>query len=222
MVQPPPDSWIGLLRRFCHFATSLFSGLMQMNEDTWLQKEREGLKGVILVIDGTHFPLSEAPRITPWNYFDKDKNYSIQAQIICDSKKRIRSFFTGYLGSVHDSRVYRESHIGRNIQLYLDENQNCRDGEEFGFLEEDMRRFNTFYSSKRVVIEHVNGILKEKFPVLKRIPMPIINDESHAKVCRLIEACAVIYNATLAETTYDHVNPPPMAAREDFDALPEN
>ncbi|CAG7716751.1 unnamed protein product, partial [Allacma fusca] len=25
-----------------------------------------------------------------------------------------------------------------------------------------------------------------------------------------------------AETTYDHVNPPPMAAREDFDALPEN
>ncbi|CAG7822850.1 unnamed protein product [Allacma fusca] len=197
------------------------------------ENERDGLKGVILVIDGTHFPLSEAPRINPFNYSDKDKNYSIQGKIICDFKKSIRSFFTGYPGSVHDSRVYRECYISQNTELYLDNDQiiggdkgypilanlltpfreNCRDGEEFGFLEEDMRRFNTFYSSKRVVIEHVNGILKEQFPALKRITIPIVNEESHQKLCRLIEACAVMYNATRAERP-KNLDPPPVAGRD--------
>jgi DDE superfamily endonuclease len=70
-------------------------------------------------VDGTHVNLEEAPTMDRESYFDKNKNYSLQVQIICDPKKRIIHYVAGYPGSCHDSRVWNECEIKREPEKYF-------------------------------------------------------------------------------------------------------
>lgn len=63
------------------------------------------LPNCIGFLDGTRIELDEVPHMDGESYFDKDKNYSIHTQLICDFKMRIRHYIIGYPGSCHDSRV---------------------------------------------------------------------------------------------------------------------
>ncbi|CAG7823434.1 unnamed protein product, partial [Allacma fusca] len=141
-------------------------------------------------------------------------NHSIQVQIICDTNKKIRAVHTGFPGSVHDSRVLRETDVYQRIDEFLGPDEyicadrgypllpkimvpfksNSRDGEIFGLSENDLTRFNKFFSSRRVKVEHVNGLVKEMFPCLKRLNVPIRNDYQHTRACHIIECCCILYN----------------------------
>ena len=77
-------------------------------------EERYGLPGCVGIVDGTLFPLTFQPsRIDAPDYSGRKHLYSLSTLIACDDQRRIRYYFAGCPGSVHDNRVYKLS------QLYL-------------------------------------------------------------------------------------------------------
>lgn len=75
------------------------------------------------MIDGTHVKI-DPPKLNPDDYIDRKNNHSIQAQCVCNEKTEIIDFFCGFAGSVHDSRAFRVSNIGQNIENI------CSDGKK--------------------------------------------------------------------------------------------
>jgi hypothetical protein len=173
------------------------------------------LEGIILFMDGTHVHLRDKPGIDHEIYYDREQNYSIQLQLIVDRKKRIRHYFTGFPGSQHDSFIFRNCDINpTNLHEFLHHNEiigadkgypllrhvltpfreNSPDAEEFGIPQQALREFNRHYSGLRVVVEHVNGLLKEELESLKLLPIPINSEQGHRDAVEWIEGCCVLYN----------------------------
>jgi hypothetical protein len=57
--------------------------------------------------------------------------------------------------------------------------------------------FNEVFSSARVVIEHVNGILKARFSSLKGIRTQIKNADELKQVCDHVQVCLILHNLLL-------------------------
>lgn len=74
-------------------------------------------------MDGIRFELDEAPHNDKEAYYDKDSNYSIQAQLICDLSRQIRHYVVGYPGSCHDSRIWNECNLSQNPDMYFSSDQ---------------------------------------------------------------------------------------------------
>lgn len=55
----------------------------------------KGFPGCVGLLDGTLFPLSQKPHLHGETYYDRKSRYSINAQIVCDDKKKIIYCFTG-------------------------------------------------------------------------------------------------------------------------------
>ncbi|OWZ03351.1 hypothetical protein PHMEG_00024936 [Phytophthora megakarya] len=66
----------------------------------------EGFPGCVDFIDGTTFPLSQKSSINGECYFDRKHTYSLNAQVVCDDRRRIIAFQCGWPGSCADSTVY--------------------------------------------------------------------------------------------------------------------
>ncbi|CAH1980166.1 unnamed protein product [Acanthoscelides obtectus] len=162
--------------------------------------------GVIGALDGTHIRIDK-PSQDPESYFIRKSFYSIQAQIVCDHKRRIRDIFLGFPGSVHDSRVFSASPLGDHLaemcgQYHLlgDSAYPClvnlltpfRDN---GHLTRRQKNYNYLLATNRYIIEHCFGILKQKWRKLYHIKMHKIADIVH-----FIRACAVLHNICLEET----------------------
>ena len=60
------------------------------------------------LIDGTHISI-RAPIEEPDAYINRKKFHSINVQVICDENMVFIDMLTGWPGSVHDSRVLRNS-----------------------------------------------------------------------------------------------------------------
>jgi hypothetical protein len=58
------------------------------------------------------------------------------------------------------------------------------------------KRFNDLFSSARVTIEHVNGILKGRFSSLRGIRTQIKVKEDLLSFCNHIVVCIILYNMT--------------------------
>ena len=54
--------------------------------------------------------------------------------------------------------------------------------------------FNELFSSARVKIEHVNGVLKGRWASLKGLPIQVKRKEDMVKVNRHVIACLILYN----------------------------
>jgi len=180
-------------------------------------ENKKELPNCIGWMDGTHIKLEEAPRADKDSYYDKNKNYSIQVQIICDHTKRIRNFVAGYPGSVHDSRVWNECEISKQIDKYLTDGEwICADKgyaltthvitpfrENYtGLPKSAIHKFNYLLSKSRVKVEHVNGALKETFGSLKEIRIPIYDKHSHKLVTEWITTCLILYNILMPLDMY--------------------
>ncbi|CAH1992953.1 unnamed protein product [Acanthoscelides obtectus] len=106
-----------------------------------------------------------------------------QMQAVCDHQRRFRDLFVGYLGSVHDSRVFRTSPLSQTLE------QNC--GTYFilgnnryplqknlltpykdrATLTEQEINYNIKLSKNRCIIENSFGMLKQKFRQLNHIKL---------------------------------------------------
>ncbi|XP_018398277.1 PREDICTED: putative nuclease HARBI1, partial [Cyphomyrmex costatus] len=89
---------------------------MQEKEETmahFLQQKQ--FPGVIGAVDGTHIRIDK-PTQDHDSYVNRKQFFSIHMQCVVDHKLKILDAFIGYPGSVHDARVFRESHLYECLQ----------------------------------------------------------------------------------------------------------
>ncbi|KAL1488209.1 hypothetical protein ABEB36_015166 [Hypothenemus hampei] len=222
-----------ILRRCTYFFSNMSPEVIKWpNEEEKIEIERffsnKNFPGVIGVIDGTHIRIDK-PADDPDSYLNRKHFYSIQAQIVCDHKKKIRDIFVGYPGSVHDSRVLRTS------PLFASLDEKCNDKfilgdsgypclrnlltpfKDNGRLNRRERNYNYILSTNRYIVEHCFGLWKQKFRQLYHIKWHKIEDIVH-----FIRACAVLHNLALdydfdedTPTVEDDVAQPILALDED-------
>lgn len=125
-------------------------------------------------------------------------------QVVCDHKKKIRSVFIGFPGSVHDARVFWRSPLARDLQTLCGENIILGDSaypclrnritpfKDNGRLTRQHINFNRTLSSCRYVIEHCFGLLKQKFRQLYYCKLRQVEHIVH-----FIRACCVLHNLAI-------------------------
>jgi len=159
-------------------------------------------------IDGSDATFYRAPKDDKQTYWSRKKKYCMQFQIVCDPSKLIRSLFTGYPGSVHDAKVYSASPVFNQAANYFSPNEYILGDAAYpnlttvitpfrkrqGSVHVRYRTFNKQLSSLRVLVEHTIGLLKGRFQSLQGLRINVSKTGGHEKVCRWIQACAVLHN----------------------------
>lgn len=117
---------------------------------------------------------------------------------------RITDLFTGYPGSVHDARVFRTSPLCDSLQNKCEQYHIIGDSaypllpnlltpfKDRGMLTRNQLNYNTKLSSNRMVIEHCNGLLKQKWRQLYHIKFRNIRT-----IVNFIRACCVLHNLSI-------------------------
>ena len=160
------------------------------------------IPNVIGALDCTHVRLSKAPlKESEPLYVNRKRWHSINTQIICDANYKITNIVARWPGSVHDCFIFTSSSIGQMCENAGENGIGCLLGDR-GYYQrpwlmtpyEDpttviQRNYNRAHRRGRVLIEQVNGQLKQKFPCL--VYGLRIKPE---KACSVILACAVLYN----------------------------
>ncbi|GBG68435.1 hypothetical protein CBR_g2979 [Chara braunii] len=78
--------------------------------------ERKGFPGCVGAIDGRHLYIEKPKNERAECYYDRTRQLSLVAQVVCDHECRIQDVFVGCPGSVHDSRAVRISHPYKDVQ----------------------------------------------------------------------------------------------------------
>ena len=173
-------------------------------------ESRFGLKGCVGSVDGTFAVFAEKPRIDGETYWTRKKNYAMNVQIVFDDRRRIRYIYTGWPGSVHDSRVWEHSTIFRRPGMFFSDGQWLASDTAYKLtkwcqkpfpepecFEPRNKPWNKSLSGARVGSEHGNGMLKNRWASLKRLPHQIQKGSEIKDVCDWIHACAVLHNLAL-------------------------
>lgn len=150
-----------------------------------------------------------------FNIFKKNLSIDLfslfQLQAVCDHKKQLLDIYVGYPGSVHDSRVFRNSPLSNSLAdrcgryfLLADSGYPLKPNvltpyKDRGNLTPRQRNFNNKLCKNRYVIEHCFGILKQKFRQLYHLKLRKI-----AFMVHFIRAACVLHNICIN----DNVNLP--------------
>ncbi|XP_023311195.1 putative nuclease HARBI1 [Anoplophora glabripennis] len=163
----------------------------------------KGFPGVIGAIDGSHVKIDK-PTNDPDSYLNRKHFFSIQFQVVCDHRRKIRDIFVGFPGSVHDSRVFRASPLSGSLPdkcgpffIIGDSGYPCLPNlltpfKDFGNLTRRQQHYNLTLSQNRYLVEHCIGILKQKFRQLYHVKLRSIPEITH-----FIRACCVVHNLCL-------------------------
>ena len=128
-------------------------------------RRHRGLAGVRGAIDGSHIPI-KAPEECPENYINRKSFHSVNLTAICDHEMRFLDCYAGWPGSVHDSRVFKNSDFYQTVDnKFQDDSYLLGDSaytletwmmtpfKDHGNLTPQQRIFNSIHSSTRMVIE---------------------------------------------------------------------
>lgn len=165
----------------------------------------------VAIADGTLFPLAFEPQTQDApDYSGRKYGYSISTMIVCDHKRRIRYYLSGYPGSAHDNRVFKGTALHKNPTSHFSPMQYLVGDSAFAndwfcvaafkklancTLGRDEERFNTKLSKLRIISEHCIGILKGRFPWLRSIRLVITEDiVSLKRILQLIDATIILHN----------------------------
>ncbi|GLV38138.1 uncharacterized protein CBL_10105 [Carabus blaptoides fortunei] len=164
-----------------------------------------GFPGIIGAIDGCHIKI-DRPEIDPDSYINRKGYYSIQMQVVCDNELKIRDVFVGYPGSVHDSRVFRNSPLYTHLEEkcghyfilgdsgYPLQKKLLTPFRDRGQLNRQQINYNTKLSKDRYVIEHCFGVMKQKFRQLYHLKLRNIE-----MIVHFIRAMCVLHNIALKD-----------------------
>ncbi|XP_029165920.1 putative nuclease HARBI1 [Nylanderia fulva] len=169
-----------------------------------------GFPNVIGAIDGTHIKIRAPPKDAQ-SYINRKGFHSINVQVICDSLGRFTHVYAGQVGSVHDSRVFRNSPVARFVRLpeeYFPNDSHIIGDAPYpiqphimvpfrnnGYLTDRQKNFNYCLSSTRMAIERAIGSLKMRFRILLDcLPLTDIK-----KVPEFILACCVLHNICILQ-----------------------
>ena len=74
-----------------------------------------GLPNAVGIVDGTPIVFSQRPGVDGGSFWSRKKHYSINLQLVCDDKGKIRYYLCGWPGSCFDSTVWGHSKMARNL-----------------------------------------------------------------------------------------------------------
>ena len=158
-------------------------------------------------MDGTPVNLFQRPHIHGEDWWTRKSRYSMNLQLVCDHKKRIRAMLIGWPGSVYDSDVFGFTPYVKNPKKYFSDGEFLISDAGYALLEylctpyrqpaaslEENELFNHLFSKGRVFIEHVNGILKSRFGSLKGIRINVSKVEDFERVNEWVLVCLILHN----------------------------
>nr|XP_023025033.1 putative nuclease HARBI1 [Leptinotarsa decemlineata] len=165
-----------------------------MTEAKVLWQRHFCLTSVIGALDCTQIEIQK-PGLHGNEYICRKGYPSMNVQATCNALEQFTSISAEWPGSVHDGRVWRNSHV-RNIVSQYD-GAVCLLGDSgYGLSPwlitpfkrprtHQEREFNLIHAGERVIIERCFGQLKRRFPILgvtlNNIPQVVVN-------------CAVLHN----------------------------
>ena len=175
-----------------------------------------GFPGCIGFVDGTSIPFYDKPLDCPEDYYSRKQEYAMQLQIVADDNKRIIHIYTGMPASVHDSTVFRRSNIVIPEDKYILADSAYSNTntvitpfrKRLGPRPIKERIYNRQLSSVRVSVEHVIGILKNRFQSLRGLRIRINKNNGHKKACEWITACCILYNIIQECDPWDDMDQP--------------
>lgn len=173
-------------------------------------EEKSGFPHCLGAVDGTDIVLARRPELDGDAYFNRKARYALNAQMVVDDACRIRHFYLGFPGSVHDARAFGACKLATRPELFFR-------GEEYILADSayaltptvipsykgsaanspENARFNQLHSTVRIATEHAIGRLKGRFGSLRGLRICIRDKRSHEKALRWIEACLVLHNMLL-------------------------
>ena len=162
--------------------------------------EYSSLPGVTGIVDGTHIWIQSPGGQTAELYRNRKGWFSLNVQVVCNEKHKFLNVVARWPGSVHDSRIWKNSKICRDLeegrlqgvllgdsayplskQLLVPFDYPCSTAQH--------GRFNRALCRCRVFIEQTIGIWKRRFPVLS---YKVRKSPENAAV--VIVATAVLHN----------------------------
>ncbi|XP_028437867.1 putative nuclease HARBI1 [Perca flavescens] len=155
-----------------------------------------GFPNVIGAIDCTHVPIKAPPGPNEGDFVNRKGFHSVNVQMVRDSMFHITNVEAKWPGSVHDSRIFRESHLCTLFErgaydgiLLGDRGYACRQYFMMPFPDPNpgpQSRFNTALARTRARIEMTFGQLKGRFQCLKGLRV------APDRACDIIVACAIL------------------------------
>ncbi|XP_063904806.1 putative nuclease HARBI1 [Zophobas morio] len=175
--------------------------------------------GVIGVIDCTHIRI-EKPGRHGDEYINRKGWPSINVQATCNAQEMFTSVDASWPGSVHDTRVWKNSTIREVVQKFP--NASLLGDQGYG-LElslltpyrntdtEAKLHYNRLLKRERCIIERCFGQVKRRFPILKYICRLKLR-----RISRIIICCFIMHNIA------KHLKDEEFPEEEDEDDTDEN
>lgn len=150
-------------------------------------------------IDCTHIRITK-PSEHGDEYYNRKGYFSINVQATCNAKEEFTSIDAQWPGSVHDSRILKNSAIYVQMNNMRHNNMVLLGDSGYGinrWLMKPYRNpetpeeiaFNTLFTKERVIIERCFGQLKRRFPILQYMVRVKLD-----RVASVIISCAVLHN----------------------------
>ena len=170
-------------------------------------RSKFGINGAVGIVDGTPIVFSQKPSIDGETFFSRKGFYCINLQLICDDTGMIRHYLTGWPGSVFDNTLFEKMAPCRKPGeffnpgefLLADSGYSLRSfclvpyRQPFAAIPHN-QLFNELFSSARVKIEHVNGVLKGRWAILKGIPTQVKTTKDFKRVNEHVVVCLILHN----------------------------
>ena len=173
-------------------------------------KSRSEMPNVLGAIDGTHIKI-RAPKENKRDYFSRYHQYDVVCQGIVDGNTKFIDLVAGFPGSMHDSRVLRNTRICRLLDNgFGTPLMSLKDKTISPYLvgdsayplsksiikpfsdstsDPDEKKFNRELSRARVAVECAFGGLKSRFRILNKTM-----EDGIKMINQTIVACCVLHN----------------------------
>lgn len=165
------------------------------------------LKGCVGMVDGSCIVLATRPAISGSDYFCRHRRYGVNLTAIVDHRRVFRFMCCGWPASRHDNFVYEQTPVFQRPARYfsayeyvigdvaytLSPNCVCPYKLPAANLQENAD-FNLAVSRGRVCVEHVFGLLKNRFMSLKGIPIQVTKLSDFERINKWIKTCCILHN----------------------------
>jgi hypothetical protein len=171
------------------------------------EKSANVFEDVVGFIDGTFLVLKYAPQIDHVYYFNRKHNYALNATIVCDDTRKILWIRAGDTSAVHDARVFSRSFLAQQPEAFFSAHEYLLGDSAYTPTSHmvtpfkkpranhsDEAQFNSTLSAQRVVVEHIFGQLKARFPALTSISIRIKSLKDHQRIVEWFEVAGTLHN----------------------------
>lgn len=165
------------------------------------------LKGCVGMVDGSCIVLATRPAVSGSDYFCRHRRYGVNITAIVDHRRVFRFTCVGWPASRHDNFVYEQTPVFQHPERYFSAfeyvigdvaytlSPNCMCPYKLPAANRrENAEFNLALSRGRVGVEHVFGLLKNRFMSLKGIPIQVCKADDFARINKWIRTCCVLHN----------------------------